>query len=376
MPAVRLAERVARPFAGSRVDRDRGVIASVLICGFESANGRDYPATVFRRDFKAYEGRPVNCDHGREPTVDRRLGWFENVAPDPTDGRPRGDFHLLKTHPMYERVMEAAERNPSLYGLSHVALCDVGRKGGREVVEAIRSVESIDLVADPATTKGLWENKPVKTTIRKFLESWGSRFDPDQQKRVRKFLVEMDDAPTDMAPIGDSPMDEPAEGAEPDDALWSGFQSAITAILDQYATDKDASAAVKAITKYLKAHAKLTGGTGGEDSDTTTNDAEDSAAEESRKRTGRLPDPWTVLKECRSARFDPTETQLEFLAAQPDAAKRAAFIKESVEQLARIARADERPRAPGRPQGSSRVTETVTTVPTDAKGFAEFIRAN
>src|SRR6516162_3416852 len=102
MSIQRVTERTAAPFAGCHADRERGVIHNVLICGTASANGRDYPVSVFKCDYAKYEGRPVNCDHGRETTVERRFGWFSNVRPGP-DGRPRGTLNCLKSHPMYER---------------------------------------------------------------------------------------------------------------------------------------------------------------------------------------------------------------------------------------------------------------------------------
>lgn len=152
-----LTERFAAPLAGSRVNREQGYIDHVLLCGTVSRNGRDYPVSVLKRDYARYEGAPVNCDHGGESTVDRRLGWISDVKPG-ADGRPRGRLHLLKSHPMAERVYEAAERRPSLFGMSHVAHCGTRRIAGRETVEAINKVISIDLVADPATTGGLYES--------------------------------------------------------------------------------------------------------------------------------------------------------------------------------------------------------------------------
>ena len=156
------------PFASTKVDREAGHIDGVLICGLQSRNGRDYPTSVLSRDYARYEGAAVNCDHADESTVGRRLGWFSDVKPG-ADGRPRGRLNLLKSHPMSAAVFEAAERNPSLFGMSHVAVCGTKRINGRETVESINKVLSIDLVADPATTKSLYESyhptgQPMKLT--------------------------------------------------------------------------------------------------------------------------------------------------------------------------------------------------------------------
>ncbi|HEY2910973.1 MAG TPA: hypothetical protein VGI99_12045 [Gemmataceae bacterium] len=167
----RITERTAAAFSGARIDREAGTITNVLICGTLSANGREYPAEVLRRDHGVYEGKPVNCDHSKESTVDRRFGWFSNVRPG-EDGRPRGTLNALKSHPMFDRVFEAAERHPALFGFSHVAECRTSQNPatGRERIEAITNVLSIDLVADPATTAGLFESR-VSPDAAAFLES-------------------------------------------------------------------------------------------------------------------------------------------------------------------------------------------------------------
>lgn len=154
-----IRERLAAPFAAAdvRVNREQGYVDNVLICGVESRNGRTYPAEVLRRDHARYEGVPVNADHKDAPGVADRVGWFSNVRPG-ADGRPRGRLNVLKSHPLADRIFEAAERRPQLFGMSHVATCSTSRRNGKEVVESINRVLSVDLVADPATTSSLYES--------------------------------------------------------------------------------------------------------------------------------------------------------------------------------------------------------------------------
>lgn len=164
-----IRERLAAPFAAPdvRVNRAGGYIDNVLICGTSSRNGRDYPAEVLKRDHAKYEGAPVNADHKDAPGVGDRVGWFSHVRPG-SDGRPRGRLNVLKAHPLAEQIFEAAERRPQLFGMSHVAVCSTARRNGREVVESINKVISIDIVADPATTAGLYES-----TMRRVREESG-----------------------------------------------------------------------------------------------------------------------------------------------------------------------------------------------------------
>jgi hypothetical protein len=52
-----------------------------------------------------------------------------------------------------------SERSPGNVGLSHDVQARVARRGDKVVVEEIASVSSVDLVAQPATTGGLYESR-------------------------------------------------------------------------------------------------------------------------------------------------------------------------------------------------------------------------
>lgn len=330
--AKRITERVAAPLTGSKVDREKGVIDGVLLCGTTSENGRDYPPAVFRRDFAVYEGRVVNCDHAREATVDRRLGWFTDVKPDAADGRPRGRLNLLKSHPLYERVMEAAERNPALFGFSHVAYCDTTTVGGREVVEAIRSVESIDLVAEPATTKGLFESKGGgvnTTTVKKLLEAIAARTSVDNILRLKR-LAEMDG-------MADVAVPEPAADADPDDAIDSAFAGAMHAQVDAFIGGKlDLPGLLAKLKELAKAH----GNVSASDDDGEGEGEGDGKSEEGKKKKKAAgPDGAAVLEALAVAEkvgLKPDAADLQLLAGTPAAAREGVAKK-----LLKAARFDE-----------------------------------
>lgn len=361
--AKRITELAAAPFTGAKVDRAAGTIDGVLICGVESANGRTYPPEVFRRDFPAYEGRPVNCDHGREATVDRRFGWFTGVYPG-EDGRPRGRLNCLKSHPMFERVMEAAERNPALFGFSHVAQCETQTRDGREVIEAIRAVESIDLVADPATTNSLFESKGggrVTITIRKLAESLirNPKATTKQVERVRRL--------SEMHGAADVPVDEPAADADPDEAIKGGFRAAILAVVDKAMSgDLDAKEAVKKVKKLLDSHGDATDSGSADTGGSDGGDDFGGGLGESTKRKPAAADPFAVLRECEAAGYRPGGAELKVLAGM-DAADRAAFV---AEQKAKVP--GERPTSGGRNPGGGTAATTRTTEakePADVKEF-------
>ncbi len=143
--------------SGLRVDRAAGVIRGVKIIGSQSRNNRTYPPAVLQKAIPHYEGRGCFLDHtAGQRSVASRFGWLQNVRGD--GASLIGDLNILKSHPNAPAIFEAAERNPRLFGLSHSADGRVVRRGGKNVVEEIVGVHSVDLVCDPATTNSLFES--------------------------------------------------------------------------------------------------------------------------------------------------------------------------------------------------------------------------
>lgn len=147
-----------------RIDRDKCLLRNVKVLGYESKNGRRYTESAARAAIDLYRGAPVNVNHtiaandGRERPIEDRFGWLENVRHE-RDGI-YADLRYLKTDPRAEKVTEIAEANPALIGLSHHAYGN-GKAGkdGQMIVEQITRVKSVDLVCDPATTRGLFESE-------------------------------------------------------------------------------------------------------------------------------------------------------------------------------------------------------------------------
>lgn len=160
----------------SSVDRDAGVIRSVKILGRESKNGRTYSDKALNEAARQYEGCDVNVNHPdrSKPNSERRIedgiGWLESVRVE-RDG-VYGDLHYLKEHPSAGLVVEAAERKSNRFGLSHNAQGTVHKVNGKNVVESIDRVLSVDLVQNPATNAGLFES--AQQTIREVLEQHAS----------------------------------------------------------------------------------------------------------------------------------------------------------------------------------------------------------
>jgi len=145
-----------------RVDREAGVIRGVKLLGLASRNGRRYLENALVEAASLYEGAKVNINHPKgHPLSPRdyqdRLGVVRGVQFRTGEGL-FGDLHFNPKHALSEQLVWDAEHAPQNVGMSHNVLARTARRGDETVVEAIAKVQSIDLVADPATTSGLYEH--------------------------------------------------------------------------------------------------------------------------------------------------------------------------------------------------------------------------
>jgi hypothetical protein len=175
---------------GIRVNREAGTIANVKILGLVSENGRQYLPAAIQAAKKLYEGVHVNIDHPKDSpdqqrsAYDRfgkltRIRWVEGEG-------LYGDLVYLKTHPMAERICEAAERMPDAFGMSHNAQGEgEENKDGVFVVSKIVEVRHVDLVADPATTKSLSESKMLEATAGPFANNWPLEPEPKSETQYK-----------------------------------------------------------------------------------------------------------------------------------------------------------------------------------------------
>jgi hypothetical protein len=141
-------------------------IRNVKILGLVSKNGREYLPAALKKAVAMYEGRAVNVDHTNRTDhrsyrdrigVLRRVRFVENRG-------LFGDLHYNPQHPLANQLVWDSVHSPENVGLSHSAHGRVVRRGDKLVVEEIESVNSVDLVADPATTSGLFETAARAST--------------------------------------------------------------------------------------------------------------------------------------------------------------------------------------------------------------------
>lgn len=143
------------------VDEARGVIEGVKILGLESRNGRSYSGEALAGAAGLYEGAKVNVNHPKgSPWEARdyqdRIGVIRNVSWRAERGL-YGDLHFNPKHQLAEQLAWDARHVPENVGFSHNVQARTARREGRTIVEEIVKVHSVDLVADPATTQGLFE---------------------------------------------------------------------------------------------------------------------------------------------------------------------------------------------------------------------------
>jgi hypothetical protein len=184
-----------------RVDRDRGILRGVKILGLKSRNGRSYLPGALEEAAALYENAKVNVNHPLgNPAAPRdyrdRLGQIRCVAMQPGEGL-YGDLHFNPKHALAEQLLWDAQYAPENVGFSHNVEARTARRGDETVVEAITRVQSVDLVADPATTRGLFESlenagaaaktaEPAPCTIEE-MEKFGRRFDEALEKMRAEF---------------------------------------------------------------------------------------------------------------------------------------------------------------------------------------------
>ena len=168
-----------------RVDRAGAVIHGVKILGLSSRNGRTYLPEALAEAARLYEGVKVNVNHPKGgPLAARdyqdRMGVIRGV--ELRDEGLFGEFHFNPKHALAEQLLWDAEHAAENVGFSHNVQARTARRGDQTVVEAIVRVQSVDLVADPATTRSLFESAEAEGLVE--------RLTLEQLRRLRPDLVE------------------------------------------------------------------------------------------------------------------------------------------------------------------------------------------
>lgn len=214
---------------GSQLDREKCVLRNVRLCGFRSENGRDYSREALRQATPMYENAPVYLNHpgpndvramgagkGFSRDVEAKFGVIRNARWDSERG-PVGDLHYNGGHRLKESFEWAADNDPSFYSLSHNAAGKSRPNGsGRQLVESISKIFSVDLVDRGATTGSLHEAELTPMDWREQLANAVAEILKDtslDKGQVKGKIDSLIDAIHE-----DNEPSAPAEGAEGDEA--------------------------------------------------------------------------------------------------------------------------------------------------------------
>lgn len=380
----RALEFMPDPAGKQRVDRDAGIIRGVKVAGGSSPNkhqvegvsGTDYEPSALREALSLYEGARVNCDHperdpitGKPLKKDRpaesRLGKLVNARMD--GGCVYADLHCLKSHPMWERIAEAAERDDmsDCFALSHNAYGKGEVRNGRYVITHIPEVRSVDLVADGGTNRSLFESREPMKTLRNIVESALAAGKLKRTKRLKALLE--DDA---MAPMMDA--EAPGGGEEMDhmDHIYAAFKKLkdedpeqakkLLAMLKSCCGDEEVEESDEEDEEPSSREDTEDDDSGG-NKDEKKKDAKKKDAMESRLQELERKDACRTL--CESADFLPTPLQLEALMGLATEAKRKAMVAEL-----KAARGKSGPKSRSLHQEPAARQTQESAVPKDAEG--------
>jgi hypothetical protein len=233
------------------VDRERGVIEGVKILGLKSRNGRRYTREALQKAVALYDGQHVNVDHlapGQQRAYAQRIGRISD--PKLREDGLYGTLQINPKHQLAEQLFYDAQHMPENVGLSHDAEGSVvGHDDNDIVVEEITRVKSVDLVSDPATTRGLFESetlhptdtKPMTKTIREIVDAHPTI----KETALLKHLIEEEPMMAEL------PVEAPAE-ADPNEEVKGALKKAAAAIVSKwFDNEMEDSAAMKKL-KELK----------------------------------------------------------------------------------------------------------------------------
>ncbi len=229
-----------------RIDREKCIVYGVKLLGFTSKNGRKYSKAAMESAVQLYEGARVNLNHPKErPDAPRgyqdRLGRVRNASV-ASDGL-RGNLHYNPKHAITEQFLWDCENSPDSMGLSHNVDVDFRRDDdGGLLIESITKVRSVDLVADPATTKSLFESEGDTMSIA--LSAIAAKLPEERGKSLLEFIeangditlqAEDTDKATQLfeslfASQTTEPKPEEGKGKQPEDGSETALESVLQRI--------------------------------------------------------------------------------------------------------------------------------------------------
>jgi len=146
--------------------------SNLVLVGPKSVNNRVYAPDVLRKAVEdgLYDGVPIFLDH--EEKIQTLVGRVTKAYWDEDKNCIRGDIEIYDSP--YSSIIDIIINVfGGEFGFSHVVEAEVDeeKESGKEYVKHISKVKSVDLVTDPATTKGINEvQERVMNAIRNVIK--------------------------------------------------------------------------------------------------------------------------------------------------------------------------------------------------------------
>lgn len=147
------------------IDKEKSIINRVALLSSISANKREYTEGCLAGSVSLLEGAKCYADHdlsGKTRGVRDLIGIYRGVVHE--GKKVFGNLHLLNDGgEMSKRMLAIVEQMPEIVGNSISARGRYHVTDGKDIVEELTKVNSVDIVTNPATTSSLFESiEPIK----------------------------------------------------------------------------------------------------------------------------------------------------------------------------------------------------------------------
>ena len=172
---------ITEAFTEAIFEKTDNTIRNICLLSSFSRNNRVYTDKALNNIVELARGVKVFADH---PVKEEKVRSIRDLIgkiehPRKIDNKVYGDLKILSNQ---DWVFSIAEQMPSLVGMSIVARGKIHPERdsqGREQVESVLALKSIDLVSEPASTSGLFEQHlGIKKDGSIGAVSVGKKFDP------------------------------------------------------------------------------------------------------------------------------------------------------------------------------------------------------
>jgi len=153
-------------FKEAQFDVESLIIRNAAVLGMVSNNGYTYSENAMRSTARLAEGAKQYIGHmadKEERSVTELFSILKNVRYMDTEKKVRGDMHLVDTPEVRNEIFPRMQHFKESIGNSVVVWAEGAENEGVLTLTEVYKVDSVDLVTDPATNAGIFENVSKKS---------------------------------------------------------------------------------------------------------------------------------------------------------------------------------------------------------------------